>query len=130
MRKRGPAWQFFGVKMCFRAFVATTGISKRKCQKFLLAITNGHSEPPEDGRSLRSDRDMPKRDHARVFFQWIYNHLAEPLAEGEAEPEAESSTEWADEFSYWVQGRGESSENPVACASGSLESGLPQKSFV
>lgn len=128
VRKRGPGWKFFGLEMCFSAFLATSGISKRKCQKFLAAIQAGHAEPPEDGRSLRTDRDVAKRDHARVYFQFLYDHMAEPLAEGD-QPEESDIQEFTDEFAYWVQGQAESAENPVACASGALESGLPQKCF-
>eukprot|EP00435_Cladocopium_sp_Y103_P056732 s693_g19.t1 len=104
IRQRGPGWQFAGMQMCFMSFLIVTGISKRKCQKFLKAIHAGQREPPEDGRSQRVARDVPKRDHARAFFQFLYDHLAEPLAEGDPDPEPEEETEIRDEFSYFVQG--------------------------
>lgn len=116
------------MRMCFTAFLRTSHISKRKCQKFLAAIKAGQLEPPEDGRSQRQERDNPKRDHARLFFQFLYDHLAEPIAEGDPEPTEEEDSLIVDEFNYWV--RGEAAENPVASASSSLQSGLPQKFLV
>lgn len=50
-------------------------------------IKNGHVDPPMDGRSERPQRDCPARDHARSFFRWVYDNLAEPLAEGDGLPE-------------------------------------------
>lgn len=112
--------------MCFTAWLEVSGISKRKCQKFLKNISLGMIEPPEDGRSQRPQRDSVKADHARSFFQYLYDHLAEPLAEGEPDPEAEDDdTEIHDEFSFWI--RSEASENPVAAAVAVSSKDLPQK---
>ena len=124
---RGHHLQFLGLQMCQTAFLQVAQISKRKFSKFIQAIGQGQAAPPEDGRSLRGTRDVPKQDHARSFFQFLYDHMAEPLAEGDA-LEADSDMEFHDEFVYFT--RGESAENPVASATGSLESGLPQKCFV
>lgn len=132
IKQRGPGWKFLGQKLCFTAFLIVSGMSKRKCNKFMAAIKSGQVVPPEDGRSERTFRDTPKRQHAEAFFQYLYDHLAEPLAEGEPDPEADDDDETAfqDEFSYWV--RGEPAENPVAAIAASAEpagSNLPQKCF-
>lgn len=113
--------------MCRTAFLLVSGISKRKFLKFVSAINDGHVNPPEDGRSQRHARDGPKQDHARSFFQFLYDHLAEPLAEGDPGPDPEQDCELHDEFVYFT--RGESAENPAASALGALQSGLPQKCF-
>ena len=126
IRTRGPGWEFCGAKLCFTAWLEASGISKRKCQKFLESIKRGMVEPPEDGRTQRPQRDALKADHARCFFQYLYDHLAEPLAEGEPDPEAEDDIgEIRDEFSVWI--KGEASENPVAAAIASGQKELPQK---
>lgn len=106
IKQRGPGWKFLGQKLCFTAFLIVSGMSKRKCNKFMAAIKSGQVVPPEDGRSERTFRDTPKRQHAEAFFQYLYDHLAEPLAEGEPDPEADDDDETAfqDEFSYWVRG--------------------------
>jgi hypothetical protein len=126
IRQRVPGWCFAGMQMCFTSFLAVTGISKRKCQKFVKAIYAGQREPPEDGRSHRVARDVPKRDHARSFFQFLYDHLAEPLAEGDPDPEPEEESELMDEFAYWVRSQDDTG-NPVGVASSSTS--LPQKWF-
>eukprot|EP00438_Fugacium_kawagutii_P010345 Skav210916 [mRNA] locus=scaffold4127:33786:39501:+ [translate_table: standard] len=111
IRSRGPGWEFCGVKLCFSAFLEASAISKRKCQKFLQSIKQGMVSPPEDGRTMRTHRDAAKADHARCFFQYLYDHLAEPLAEGEDDPEAEGDDlELHDEFSFFI--KGEAAENP------------------
>ena len=103
------------------------GIGKRKFLKFVDAINHGQLAPPDDGRSMRHARDVPKTDHARSFFQFLYDHLAEPLAEGDPGPEPEAELELHDEFIYFT--RGEAAQNPAASALGTLQSGLPQKCF-
>lgn len=125
IKQRAP-WQFLGQRLCFGAFLVVSGMSKRKCQKFLTAIKAGQLAPPEDGRSERTMRDTPKREHAEAFFQYLYDHLAEPLAEGEASPEPDGEdTCFQDEFYYWI--KGEAGENPVAAATAGSD--LPQKCF-
>lgn len=93
----------------------------------MKAIREGALEPPIDGRTVRIHRDEPKRDHARSFYQWLYDHLAEPLAEG-LDPEflqdlqEIEEEELMDEFSEWIKvdpraAPSESNQNPVAAAS-------------
>ncbi|CAK9078273.1 unnamed protein product, partial [Durusdinium trenchii] len=112
-RGQGPGWKFLGQPVCFEGFCHLTGVSRRQCSKFLKAIREGALEPPADGRSLRVSRDEPKRDHARSFFQYLYDHLAEPLAEG-LDPELDESTEWIDPNPRAAPA--ESNQNPVGAA--------------
>lgn len=126
-RSHGAGWQFLGQRVCFNAFIQLSCLSRRLCSKFLKAIREGALEPPIDGRTVRTHRDEPKRDHARSFYQWLYDHLAEPLAEG-LDPELLQELqeieeeELMDEFSEWIKvdprtGPSESNQNPVAAAS-------------
>ena len=46
-------------------------------------IKKGHTEVPPDGRRERHLTDSPQRDHARAFFRWLYDNLAEPLADSD-----------------------------------------------
>lgn len=112
-----------GQPVCFEGFCHLTGVSRRQCSKFLKAIREGALEPPADGRSLRVSRDEPKRDHARSFFQYLYDHLAEPLAEG-LDPELVEDVgddEFQDESTEWIDPNpraapAESNQNPVGAA--------------
>lgn len=129
IKQRGPGCKFLGQSLCTHAFREVIGVSKRKFQKFQRSIRDGHASPPADGRSMRQVRDVPKADHANTFFQFLYDHLAEPLAEGDPDPEPEDEMVFEDEFSFWI--RGEAAENPAA-AIAAVEDGpgkaqLPQK---
>ena len=80
--KAHGVWKLGGHRVCFKAWVRLTGLSRNFCQKLMKHISQGLG-PPRDGRSLRCVRDSPAADHVRSFFIFLHQNLAEPLAETE-----------------------------------------------
>ncbi|CAK9037692.1 Uncharacterized protein SCF082_LOCUS22283 [Durusdinium trenchii] len=79
---RLTSWQFVGVRVCQAAFLAFLGVSKTHYARRVESILEGSIEAPMDGRSIRTIRDRPAMMNADAFFNFLYLHVAEPLAEG------------------------------------------------
>ena len=79
---RLTSWQFVGVRVCQPAFLNLLGVSKSHYARRGESILQGSIEAPVDGRSIRRIRDKPAIMNADAFFNFLYLHVAEPLAEG------------------------------------------------
>ena len=76
------AFQFLGVRVCQSAFLQFLGISKTHYTRRVQSILSGLIEGPVDGRTFRKIREKPAMMNADAFFNFLYLHVAEPLAEG------------------------------------------------
>ena len=115
----GPIRQyvFLGFPVCFNAFLILTKTSKNYLRGIMHAIEGGAKTAPSDGRSERHAREKPAVQSANTFFQWAYDHLAEPLAEGVMPDTAEDKDDEAifqaqDDFFAWILGVGHSAGAP------------------
>ena len=74
-------WVFLNRPICFQALLILFQCSKTYVYRLLEAIHAGAVTAPEDGRSLRDERQAPQTASANSFFAYVYDNLAEPLAE-------------------------------------------------
>ena len=103
--------------MCFHAFVKLTRVGKNFLRKVLRHVMQGLGVPV-DRRTLRSARDTPASDHARAFFTFLYQNLAEPLAETDLTKDDldEEPAVLLDEWHDFIEGVSwHDSDGPVAC---------------
>ena len=80
--ERVTAFQFLGIRVCQTAFLQFLGVSKTHYTRRVESILKGLIEGPVDGRSIRKIREKPAMMNADAFFNFLYLHVAEPLAEG------------------------------------------------
>ena len=80
--ERVTVFQFLGARVCQAAFLQFLGISKTHFARRVKSILSGSIEGPVDGRSIRKIREKPAMMNADAFFNFVYLHVAEPLAEG------------------------------------------------
>ena len=105
-RKTGQKWTLFGQELCYSAFLKLSTFTHFSVKKQLTSIYAGATKPTSDARTEAKAREKPKEEHCNMFFLWLWERVAEPLAEGESaeavDAEEEEQGLAQDEFSKWV----------------------------
>ena len=81
-------FSYFGKDVCRCAFCELWHCSKKIISSYVTHAENGYNEMPQDLRKCRHVRGPSELKNAAatadLFWQYMYNHIAENLAEGYA----------------------------------------------
>eukprot|EP00969_Alexandrium_andersonii_P270979 11976810-Alexandrium_andersonii.AAC.1 len=109
-----------GQKACLKGWLAAVHISRSRFNRLLHWLDEGHFEPPADMRHSKGGPANKASVNADALFQWIWQHLAEPMVFLRTGPEADGDFDMGakglqlddlrvnDSLTEWVAGPGAS----------------------